>query len=42
MFVEIVTVPGWPGALHDLGFLHVELRVQHVVRNFLALEHSAE
>src|SRR5204863_10094699 len=30
------------GALHDLGFLHVKLRIQNVVRNFLALEHSAK
>src|SRR5438046_8219155 len=29
-------------ALHDLGFLHVKLCVQNVVRNFLALEHSAK
>ncbi len=30
------------GARHDLGFLHVELCVQHVVRNFLPFQHSAE
>ena len=30
------------GALHDLRFLHMKLRVEHVVRNFLALEHSAQ
>ena len=30
------------GARHDLGFLHMELRVQHVVWNLLALQHSTE
>ena len=30
-----------PRALHDLRFLHVILRVQHVVRDLLALQHSA-
>ena len=42
MFVEIVTVPGWPARCDDLGFLHVILRVQHGVRNFFALQHAAE
>jgi hypothetical protein len=30
------------GALHDLRFLAVILRVQHVVRDLLALQHAAE
>ena len=42
MFVEMVTVPALARALHDLRFLHVIFRVQHVVRNFFALQHAAE
>ena len=34
--------PRLPGALDDLGFLHVELRVEHVVRNFFPLQHPAQ
>ena len=41
MFVEMVTVPALPGARDDLGFLLVIFRVQHVVRDFLALQHAA-
>src|SRR5438270_10360034 len=33
---------GLTRALNDLRFLHVKLRIQHIVRNFFALEHSAE
>ena len=29
-------------ARHDLRFLHVKFRIQNVVRNFLALQHSAK
>src|ERR1700693_3468749 len=32
---------GLARAHYDLGFLHVKLRVQHVVRNFFALQHPA-
>src|SRR5262249_32024124 len=28
------------GAGHDLSLLHVKFRIQHVMRNFLALQHS--
>ena len=38
--MEIVTVPGLTGARDNLRFLHVKFRVQHVVRDFFALEHS--
>ena len=42
MLVAIVTAPGCPARCDDLRFLPVIFRVQHVVRNFFALQHAAE
>ena len=41
MFVEIVTAARLAGARDDLGFLQVILRIQHRVRDLLALQHAA-
>jgi hypothetical protein len=41
MLVAMVTWPGGPPA-HDLGLARVLLRVQHVVRDLLLLEHRGD
>ena len=42
MLVAIVTAPGWPGALDDVGLALVVLGVQHLVGDALAPEQLAQ